>query len=126
MEHDEARKVEGQIQGITADGWLRNIKTDDDGRVLTTGGAIEIPEETTLICEIVEEEKTYEFDEKISSISVANYSETDDLIISVDTQNMIVGANIAIDLPINFNVHSISLTSKGTEIKAQLAVKVVV
>lgn len=127
MGHDEARKVEGQIQGITEDGWLRNIKTDDDGKLLTSGGgAIELPEETTTICEVVTEEKTYDFDEKISSISIANYSEEDDLILSVDTQNMIIGANIAIDLPINFNVHSITLSSVGDEVKAQLAVKVVI
>ena len=126
MGHDEARKVEGQIQGITEDGWLRNIKTDDDGKLLTSGGATELPEETTTICEVVTEEKTYDFDKKISSISIANYSEKDNLILSVDTQNMIIGANIAIDLPINFNVHSITLSSVGDEVKAQLAVKVVI
>lgn len=60
---------------------------------------------------------------KITSIDVANYSETAIITVTVGNQQFVIGNNIATTLPINTNISDISLVSTEANTKAQIIVK---
>lgn len=82
--------------------------------------------ETTLLANVATigtTATTLSVNKKVTEISIANYSETATLTVGVDLVNFVIGSNMAIDLPINKNVTSISLTASATDTVVQYVVK---
>lgn len=125
---NEGRSMPGQIQGITKEGEIRNIRTDDNGNMMmiqSAGGdsGASVSDITTLMCEIVDESKTIRVGKYITEISVANYSEENNITLTIDSEENIIGANLAFDIPVNKNVTNITIEGTEDDIKLQLVVK---
>ena len=69
---------------------------------------------------------TVDINQKVISIMAANYSDEADITINTGSQDLKVGANLAIELPINADIASLSITSTADNTKTQLVVKGVV
>ena len=69
---------------------------------------------------------TVDINQKVTSIMAANYSDEADITINTGSQDLKVGANLAIELPINADIASLSITSTVDNTKMQLIVKGVV
>lgn len=62
--------------------------------------------------------------DKVTGISVANYSEEATLTITVGTVSYVVGPNLALDIPINKSgISSISFTASAADTKVQYIIK---
>lgn len=62
--------------------------------------------------------------DKVTGISVANYSEEATLTITVGTVSYVVGPNLAFDIPINKSgISSISFTASAADTKVQYVIK---
>lgn len=62
--------------------------------------------------------------DKVTGISVANYSEEATLTITVGTVSYVVGPNVALDIPINKSgISSISFTASAADTKVQYVIK---
>ena len=62
--------------------------------------------------------------DKVTGISVANYSEEATLTITVGAASYVVGPNLALDIPINKSgISSISFTASAAETKVQYVIK---
>lgn len=62
--------------------------------------------------------------DKVTGISVANYSEEATLTITVGTVSYVVGPNLALDIPINKSgISSISFTASAADTKVQYVIK---
>lgn len=62
--------------------------------------------------------------DKVTGISVANYSEEATLTITVGTASYVVGPNLALDIPINKSgISSISFTASAADTKVQYIIK---
>lgn len=66
---------------------------------------------------------TTSINQKVTDISIANYSETADISMTIGEKTYQIGANLAVDLPINAVVSDISLISTEADTKIQLVVK---
>lgn len=136
------------IKAITENDELVNVKATKDGKLMvdtgeqqeisnnevkiinTTENAIPVyvqkETETTLNASIQTvgiTATTVAINKKVTSIDIANYSETANLTLITGNLNAVIGANIAVTLPINKNVTNISLTSTEADTKVQLIVK---
>lgn len=119
------------IKAITENDELVNVKATKEGKLLVDMGensgeetAKEI--ETTLnasVQTVGTTATTVAINKKVTSIDIANYSETANLTLITGNLNAVIGANIAVTLPINKNVTNISLTSTESDTKVQLIVK---
>ena len=69
------------------------------------------------------EATTIELNKKVTNIMVANYSETADITINTGTSELQVGASLALELPINLEIATLSITSTEADTKIQLVVK---
>ena len=124
------------ITGIDENGNLRNVKVSEKGELLVKAGGnsgeqeqekvITESNETTLYANILTlntEEQTIGVNKKVTEISIANYSETANVLLSVDEENYVVAPNIAVDLPINKSVGIIGLSSTEADTKVQYIIK---
>lgn len=116
------------LKGIDEKGELRNVRTNEKGaiKVFMEEGTSQDKVETTLICNILSvgtEPTSIPVGKKITSIMVANYSETADITINDGTTDFKVGASIAIELPVNKQVEALSIIAGTADTKAQLVVK---
>ncbi len=124
------------ITGIDENGNLRNVKVSEEGELLVKVGGnsgeqeqekvITESNETTLYANILTlntEEQTIGVNKKVTEISIANYSETANVLLSVDEENYVVAPNLAIDLPINKSVGIIGLSSTEADTKVQYIIK---
>lgn len=119
------------IKAITENDELVNVKATKEGKLLVDMGensgeetAKEI--ETTLnasVQTVGTTATTVAINKKVTSIDIANYSETANLTLITGNLNAVIGANITVTLPINKNVTNISLTSTEADTKVQLIVK---
>ena len=66
---------------------------------------------------------TVAINKKVTSIDIANYSETADITVTTGDLSATIGANIATTLVVNKDVTNISLTSTVADTKVQLIVK---
>lgn len=66
---------------------------------------------------------TIAINKKVTTIDVANYSETADVTITIGTLAAVIGCGIATTLTINADVTSISLQSTEADTKVQIVVK---
>ena len=66
---------------------------------------------------------TVAINKKVTTIDVANYSETADVTITIGNLAAVIGCGIATTLTINANVTNISLQSTEADTKVQIVVK---
>ena len=137
------------LKGIDENGNMRNIKVTEDGAVVVVqnGGSVsettpvEIQNEnpipvngnvtvnndvTTLSAGVLTLSSTAQtilVNKKVTELSIANYSETADVTITIGQTSYVVGSNIAVDIPINKTITSIGLTSTEADTKVQYIVK---
>lgn len=131
------------LKGLTEKGELKNIRVSENGELLTKGvggqssiiGNTEenpVPVkaisqvETTLQAGVVTvgtEATTISINKKVTGLSIANYSETADITVTVGEKQYTVGANLAIDLPINSQVTDITIVSSEADTKVQYVAK---
>lgn len=132
------------LTGFTEKGDLKNVRVTEAGELLTkqSGGGEEIAvnnteenpipvkeikeNETTLsssIQTVGTEASVIEVNKKVTEIEVANYSETADVTLNINSENFVVGSNIATSLLINKTVESISINSTEEDTKVQLIIK---
>lgn len=115
------------LKGIDEKGNLQNVFVSEDGALkVKVDGEENVKKETTLLSNIITvgtTATTIEVNSNISSIMVANYSETADITINEEYK---VGANLAVELPINSLLENLSIKSTEDNTKIQLVVKGVV
>ena len=111
-------------------GNIRNLKTTASGAlevaVVEGGGDTPAQEETTLISDILTIGTTatsVTVNKTVTSIMIANYSETADITVNDGTTDFKIGSNIATELPINKLITNLSITSTAADTKIQLVVK---
>lgn len=131
------------LKGYDENGELRNVKVTKDGEVLmkVAGSgesgldvnisnaselASDVEKETTLyagVSTVGTEEITIGVNEEVSEISIANYSENANVLVSVDQTNFVIAPGLAMDLPINRNVVIIGLSATESDTKVQYVIK---
>lgn len=117
------------LKGIDSNGDLQNVYVDEDGAIkVKIEGAIEqtSDKEITLLSERLTVGTTATaktVNEKITSIMVANYSETSDVTISIGESTLEIGKNLALELPINMEISNFNITATEDNTEIQLVVK---
>ena len=117
------------LKGIDENGNLQNVNVSEDGAIkVQMRGIVEqtSDKEITLLSEILTVGTTSTsktISKRITTIMVANYSETSDVSINIGQDNLQVGANLALELPINAEVTNLAITATEDNTKIQLVVK---
>ena len=122
------------LKGITENGEMKNLKLNDNGAVKVSieegengiNTTSNKDKEITLnasILNIGTEATSIVVNKKVTSIMVANYSETADITLNAGGTDLQVGANLALELPVNLQVENLSITSTEANTKIQLVVK---
>ena len=114
------------ISGVEAIPVSGNVAINNTNAIPINGNVTINNSETTLYAGVMTvgtEAQTIGVSQKVTQISVANYSDTSDISIDVDGTSYIIGANIAIDLPINKVVGTIGLSATEVDTKVQYVVK---
>lgn len=117
------------MKGITKNGELKNVIVNDDGTLpVKVDGEITqtSDKEITLNASILTlstEELSITIGKKVTMIMIANYSETADVSIIIDNTTYQVGANLALELPMNITIDSLILLSTEDNTKIQLVIK---
>ena len=110
------------LKGTDENGNLQNVYVSEDGAL-----KVELKEdatiETTLLCELLTVGTTATakaINKTVTTIMVANYSETANVIIN---DSFKIGPNLAIELPMNTNIANFSITATEDNTEIQLVVK---
>lgn len=119
--------------GISNNGELKNVVLNDDGSIPVKigNGAIEVKntsdKEITLnasIQNLSTEETVIAINKKVTSIGIANYSETANVTVKLtDEKSYQISSNLAVELSINSEVTNITLYATENDTKIQLIVK---
>lgn len=115
------------LQAINSKDDLVNVRATDTGaiKVVLEEGSIQ-GVETTLDARVQivgTEAVTIAVNKKITSIDIANYSETADLILTADDLSATIGNSVATSLAINKIVDNITLVSTQSNTKVQIIIK---
>ena len=122
------------LKGITENGEMKNVRLNDDGALKV---ALESTEdgikttsnqdrEITLVASVLSvgtDAQPIVVNKKVTSLMVANYSETADITLNAGGKDLQIGANLALELPVNLQVENLTLTSTEANTKIQLVVK---
>ena len=123
------------LQAITKNGEMKNVVVNDDGTLIVnlqdseeSGIKVEqtSDKEVTLKSDIITVGTTntaISIGKKVTSIMIANYSETADISIGINNKTYKAGANLAMELPINADIESLTLVSTEADTKVQLIIK---
>lgn len=116
------------LRGIDENGNLQNVNVSEDGaiKVKLEDGETTKKSEVTLLSDTLTVGTTAtskEINKKVTSIMVANYSETSDVTIANGEDNLKVGANLALELPLNKEISNLNITAEEDNTKMQLVVK---
>ena len=117
------------LKGIDENGNLQNVFVSEEGAIkVKIDGTIEqtSDKEITLLSEILTvgtTSTTKTINKKVTNIMVANYSETSDVSIEIGSDTLEVGANLALELPMNVQISNLSITATEDNTKIQLVVK---
>ena len=116
-----------QMQGEGPDGSIKNLKTNENGALIVdnTGGSTSASEKVIISGSIMlgTYEQLIAVNANVTSIMVANYGESAEITMKFGEQNILVGANIATELPINEEVTSITLSATEENIKLYYIIK---
>ena len=124
------------LQGIDKNGEMRNIRVNEDGSLpmnLEDSEAI-IKVEQTSDKEVTLYSRVLTIDtlgsgvileaDRVTNIMIANYSEEADITMTIDLEDEFdVGANLALEFPMNRAIQQIGLVSTAADTKIQLVVK---
>lgn len=107
---------------------IKNLEIEIDSTdPVNVSGSVSINDvETTLQAGVVTvgtTEQTIGVNAKVTEISIANYSETANIAISIDQTSYVIAPNLAMDLPINKTVGTIGLSSTEADTKVQYVIK---
>ena len=114
------------LKGIDENGNLQNVYVSEEGALRVTiddEGEKSSDKESTLLSEILTvgtTATTKTINKRVTTIMIANYSETSDVIINNIFK---VGANLAVELPMNIDISNLSITATEDNTKIQLVVK---
>lgn len=117
------------ITGIDKKGEMKNVILNDDGSIpVKIEGEIQqtSDKEITLnasIQTLSTEETSIAVEKKVTMIMIANYSDTSDVSVVVDSKTYQVGAGLALELPMNTVIDNITLTATDADTKIQLVIK---
>lgn len=140
------------IRGITDNGDIKTAKMTENGELIVSmngeGGGSEFPTdieinntssnpvpvtvadqsevETTLNASLQTVGTTatsISINKKVTTIDIANYSETADVTLTIGTTSYVIGSSIATTLTINKDVTNISLVATAASTKIQLIIK---
>ena len=117
------------LRGVDNDGNMQNVNVSEDGAVkVTMEGAIKqtSDKEITILSEVLTVGTTATskiINKKVTSIMVANYSETSDVSVNTGNDTLQVGANLALELPMNIQISNLNITATEDSAKIQLVVK---
>ena len=117
------------LKGVDENGNLQNVFVSEDGALkVQMEGIVEqtSDKEITVLSEILTVgtiATNKDINKKVTSIMVANYSETSDISIAVGESTFQVGANLALELPMNLDIASLRITATEDSTKIQLVVK---
>lgn len=121
MFNDEGTRSSKQIQGSAKDGSVKNFIIENGLLQVGIGeGEVSVKSQETTLSAGKETitDKTITVNKKVTSISIANYSEENDINVIIEEKTFVIGKNIATDLPINTNVETIQITaSADTEVQ---------
>lgn len=115
-----------KVSNGEAGGSETTINNTSSNPVPVNGTVITNKTETTLYAGIFTlntTEQTIGLNNRVTEISIANYSETANVIVSVDESNYTIAPNLALDLPINKTVSLIGLSATETNTKVQYVIK---
>lgn len=114
------------LVGIDNNGDYKFVKTTNNGALKVSVDDGSIGGETTLNASIQTVGTTassVSINKKVTSIDIANYSETANVTVGIGNASYVIGANIATTLVINKDVTNISLTSTEADTTVQIIVK---
>lgn len=122
------------LKGITENGEMKNVKLSENGAMKVelevSKGGLETTSskdrEITLIASVLSigtDEQSIVVNKKVTSIMVANYSETADITLNAGGTDLQIGANLALELPVNLQVENLTIVSTEADTKIQLVVK---
>lgn len=123
------------LKGFTEKGEMKNVKVTEGGELLVKNSndsgdkptQVEVIENEVVlssnIYQLSTEVTNVEINNKVTTIEIANYSETNDIKMIVNDKEYNIGANLSIDFPINKTLESISLVSTAENTKVQLVIK---
>lgn len=128
------------MTGITENGEIKNVRVNSEGKlevgiegvlpVDIQGKTININQtsdkEVTLnssIQTLSSTATTISIGKKVTMIMIANYSESSDVTMTIGSNTYQVGANLALELPMNITITDIVLIATESNTKIQLVVK---
>ena len=117
------------LKGIDETGNLQNVNVSEDGAVkVQMEGTVEqtSDKEIAVISEILTVGTTStskSINRRVTTIMVANYSETSDVSMNIGEKVLQIGANLALELPINAEIANLGITATEDSTKIQLVVK---
>ena len=118
------------IKAVTENDELVNVKATKDGKLMveTSGGEGGTTEnvETTLNASVQTVGTTptsIAINKKVTSIMVANYSDTADLSITAGGSTFVIGSNIATTITVNKQVTNVSIIATEEGTKAQVIIE---
>lgn len=120
------------IRGITDKGEIKTAGMTEDGAMKVAvvsggeGGDTGVNTETTLNASVQTVGTTatsISINKKVTTIDIANYSESANITLTIDNASYVIGSSIATTLTINKDVTNISLISTEADTKIQLVVK---
>lgn len=117
------------LKGIDEKGNLQNVNVSEDGAVkVQMEGTVEqtSDKEIAVISEILTVGTTSTsklINRRVTTIMVANYSETSDVSMNIGEKVLQIGANLALELPINAEIANLGITATEDSTKIQLVVK---
>lgn len=112
------------LKGFDKNGELKNVILNEDGSLaigMSSGGSEKVLNASIVV--LSTEEHMITLNKNITEISIANYSDAADITMTIGSKIYQIGAGLAIDLPINEVVESISLVSTVADTKTQLVIK---
>ena len=116
-----------QMQGEGPDGSIKNVKTTENGALMveSSGDVATFNEKVLMSGNIIlgNEEQTINLNAKVTTIMVANYAENSEVTMNVGEQSILVGANIATELPINEEISTIVLSATEADTKLYYIIK---
>lgn len=125
------------LRGVDENGNLQNVNVSEDGAVSVKLEGASINEQGEMSVKVEDKEVTLlsevlvvgttatekAINKKVTSIMAANYSETSDITITIGDKNYQLGANLALEFPINAEITNISIVATEASTKMQLVVK---
>ncbi len=124
------------LKGFTEKKELKNVTVTPKGAILVSlngsdkeEGSADIPitdNSTTILSTVIIVSTTdteIPLNKKIKSIMIANCSDEQTVIINAGKEDLQVAANVAVELPLNYDVKTLNIRATGEDVKVQICIK---